>query len=608
MLRSVPIARAHAERQRILLGPGEDAAPGRRSREGGGGINWCKPEDSLMSILTGDAPWEVQRQQIDAAQRHHGNERPLEEPGPDPPAAAASLRERTEARCQRELDKMNFEWAPITMETVKAGHDKVAPGMFYGIEFPWSASTLMEMGPQWLTRAFHLAGTLDTSNWVKKIALDQKVKITGGNNGGKFLFEVTYGKPAPDLHTQLFAKVPFPLTGATFTDRLSSSVYKQPMDALEVNTYRCLEASLPVRIPRFYYGEVSNETSNFILITEQIRFRGLPGAGGARLGPLDIEGPYDKCKDFQLGGRDREYYMLLMGQLARLAAAHKRGAIPWRYGEPPREAWQYGLNLGTGRPQACTGENPLGCARKLEAALQFMSKTAPALYPAYVSDPPFQRKFMDVMLKLNAYSAELSYWKHSNPDYSALGHQNLNTDNAYFWRDRNGELDCGIFDFGGFGVSSLPHKIWWSLNMAEFDQVKANLDDYIESFIATYREHGGPQLDARTVKLALQITALQNCMIMVSAIPNSLKMCPAKEFLTIRDRHDPRIADNVDNKSTLRSCLHVLNMTVRMLEELRCDEALEGWVRDVWVGELGQAPKTEAEINDPDAGSGTTRW
>ena len=43
-------------------------------------------------------------------------------------------------------------------------------------------------------------------------------KVTTGNNGGKFLFEVEYEKASPDLHTKLFAKVPFPLSDKTKSD------------------------------------------------------------------------------------------------------------------------------------------------------------------------------------------------------------------------------------------------------------------------------------------------------------------------------------------------------------------------------------------------------
>merc|ERR1719433_2054506 len=131
--------------------------------------------------------------------------------------------------------------------------------MIYGMEFPWSAETLEEFGPAWLTQAFHATGVLDQNNEVTKLKLEKKIQVTGGNNAGKFLFEVDYKERTPDLHRQLFAKVPFPLSGPTKSDRLSSSVYKQMMDLSEINAYRILEASFPMKTPKYYFGDISNE-------------------------------------------------------------------------------------------------------------------------------------------------------------------------------------------------------------------------------------------------------------------------------------------------------------------------------------------------------------
>merc|ERR1712187_445754 len=99
--------------------------------------------------------------------------------------------------------------------------------------------------------------------------------------------------------------------------------------------------------------------------------------------------------------------------------------------------------------------------------------------------------------------------------------------------------------------------------MAEFDQVKENFDDYVDCYLEKYQEYGGPALDRDLTMMQIKVTALQNTMIMIAAVPNSLKQCGPKEWATIKDRHDPRIADNIDDKSTLRSCIHVLGITMR---------------------------------------------
>jgi len=578
-------------------------ALGERSIRGGDklrpdGLNWHKPEDDILNILTGDGPWNYKAIQV----RRQAKLQAFGQADSDP-WAAMSQQERKAARCRAELERPTITWSPITLDVVKQNHFRSAPGLFYGLEFPWTAQGLSELGPEWLTEAFHAAKTLPEDNWITGLVMEKVIKITAGNNAAKFLFEVKYARPSPELHTKLFAKCCFPMTPATQTDRLSSSVYKQPMDFLELNTYRCLEGSLPVNTPKFYFGDISNETSNWVLITERVLFTEIHGIDLSKeMKPFDIEGPYDKCKDWMLRGEDKEYYLLLCDQHARIAAAYKQGKIPWNYGTPPTDPAAYAMN-----PKQATGESPTLCRTKLQSALRFMSETAAPLYQPYLSEEDFQNRWTDTMLKLNAYSNELRYWKMKEQDYVSLGHGNLNTDNAYFWRDGGGQLDCGIFDFGGFGVSSLPHNLWWMLNMAEIDQVMHNLDTYIEAFVSRYKEYGGPSLDLATVRMMVIITALQNTSMMVAAVPNTLKMCPAKEWATIKDRHDPRVASNVDGKSTLRSCVHVLNSTTRIFEELSGGAVLEQWVQEVYVGQWGKAAKSEAVINTGQEG-GTARW
>lgn len=578
---------------------GEKSVRGRRSsalqrQEGKPGPgNWLTPADELLTLVTENAPWEHTVIKYQCAKGDDNSAEVVEAP-PE---------ERIAARCKYELERPVIGWFPVSMDTVKEGHAKRAPGSFYGLEFPWNEEMLDEFGPKWMTQAFHAAGTLPNTNYITKIIRQNKIKVTGGNNAGKFLFEVRYAKQGQGLHTHLFAKVPFALSGPTQSDRFSSSVYKQPMDFMELNTYRLLESALPFATPRFYYGDISNETTNFILITERVPFAEHQGRK-ARMAPYEVEGPFDKCKDFNLRQPHKEYYLVMLQKQALISAKWKLGGMPPAiYSDPSADPAAYGVS-----PVRATGENPGACSPKLDSAIKFMSETAKAVFPDFVKDEAFKQKFKDTMMKINAYTAELNYFKNADSEYCALGHQNLNVDNAYFWRDENNVLDCGVFDFGGFASSNLPHKIWWMLNMAEFENVKENMDEYIDAFTKMYHEYGGPMLDRELCRITVLVTALQNCMIMVAALPNALKQCPTKEWTTIKDRHDPRIADNVDNKSTLRTNIHVLNVTVRVLEEMEADKVMDEWIRDVWVGKYGQVEKTENMIYDSKANTETTRW
>jgi len=517
---------------------------------------------------------------------------------------AMTPQERLEWRCHREQDKLPARWRTITPEMVKLGHDTMSEGILYGTEFPWNEETLIELGPKWLTKAFHSAGTLNLDNEVTEIKLDP-MKIDAGNNAGKFLFEVTYAKDDPDLHTKLFAKVPFPMTKDSSADRISSSVMKQPMDLMEVNTYRLLESSFPMKIPKFYYGDISNTTSNFILITERVPFAEINGFyedGLKSLKPFEIEGPYEKCKDYRLRGTAKEYYTLLVQVHARIAGLWKAGKIcskgvmqkslsnPYAKLEPGNPA-SWGMDAAK-----ATGDDPAQASSKIQFAVKFISETAKQIYPSYVVDESFKKKFTETLMKFQAYNKELDYFRAHLPDYLSLGHANLNADNAFFWRDDSGTLDCGVFDFGGFGMRSVGQTIWWTFNCADFDQFKEHLPDYMDAFINLYHENGGPKIGKELLLQMICFSALENILYMVAAVPNCLKQCPAAEFATIRDRSDPRISGNITGKSTLRTTIQVMGNGIRLIEEMGVDLMLQRWIDDVFVGEWKQIAKSDEVV------------
>mmetsp|Transcript_20043 Transcript_20043/g.37693 ORF Transcript_20043/g.37693 Transcript_20043/m.37693 type:complete len:356 (+) Transcript_20043:50-1117(+) len=302
---------------------------------------------------------------------------------------------RIQQRCKKELKRKVPAWKTITNETVTENHEKVKKGMIYGVTFPWTEDMLhsSEWGAEWLTKAMHAAGTLPAENSVTKVIPDKKYKITTGNNGGKFLFEVEYAIPDDSLHTKLFAKIPHSMEKETMSDRLSSSVNKQPMELYEINTSRLLEAKLPVKIPRFYFGDISNETSNWILVTEAVQFHDpapLDFAGKTRdlpkekLKPFQIEGPYDKCMDWCLRGDPAEYYLALLRDGARMAGLYKAGG----FGDPklvakhfedmtnvPQEA--FGMHPG------CSGQPPNMLKPKIDMALSSLAMLPPSSTPAF---------------------------------------------------------------------------------------------------------------------------------------------------------------------------------------------------------------------------------
>jgi len=254
----------------------------------------------------------------------------------------------------------------------------------------------------------------------------------------------------------------------------------------------------------------------------------------------------------------------------------------------PKEAW--GMQPGV------TGEAAKTLKSKIDVAFNFIADTGKALFPEYVTKSDFKMKLKTVLMTLNAYKAELTYWRHADDDYVALTHQNMNVDNAYFWRDGQGQLDLGVFDWGNMGSRSLGNKLWWWLYCGDYDALTENIGGYIDCLVTTYHEHGGPLLDKELLRKQFIVTAIEQLQGLCAAVPQIMRMCPKKEWATIKDRYDPRVAENIDGKSTLRLYLQVMRTIMRIVEEWEGDKVLERWIKDFYCATMGQEKKTQAAI------------
>mmetsp|Transcript_79528 Transcript_79528/g.170462 ORF Transcript_79528/g.170462 Transcript_79528/m.170462 type:complete len:725 (+) Transcript_79528:70-2244(+) len=506
-------------------------------------------------------------------------------------------------RCNAEMKKKTVVWTEIEVATVTSNENKVAKGMIYGMEFPWTENMVESYGPEWLTKALIVAGAIDEENKVKRLTME-KQKVTTGNNGCKFMFKVKYKFLKRGLHEKLFAKVPFPLEGVTRTDRLSSSVNKQPSELHEINASRLLESILPCKIPKYYYGDISNDTSNWILITECIAFGdkekmnfGQPGPPKDQLEPYVIEGPYDKCADWNLRGNAEEYYPVMLRMGAKIAGMYKTGNLCnenvlrdnfTNMADKGYEFFPITLNNASGKM-------PKRVKQDVDKLIEFVGITE-KLFPKYCQEEEFADRLKRLLVKVNGYAGEISFWKHKDQAYIAFSHPNMNVDNAFWWRDEDNELNCGILDWGGAGIFSLGHRLWWWLYCSEFEVFRDNIDIWIQVFCDSYEEYGGPKLDALRMKMMIFITAFEQLIGLCAAIPEMYKMCGKGTWQFIQTRYDMRIADNVNGKSSLRLYLFVIHKVIRIIEEMGGYDLMEQWEAEEWCKGFQLPAKTPEQL------------
>ena len=90
------------------------------------------------------------------------------------------------------------------------------------------------------------------------------------------------------------------------------------------------------------------------------------------------------------------------------------------------------------------------------------------------------------------------------------------------------------------------------------------------------------------------LTGLQQMFGLVSAVGQIYKMCPKKEWATIKDRYDPRVGDNIHGKSTLRLYLQVMRTICLIVEEWKADKVVDDFEEKVTelLGGSKKAPST----------------
>jgi len=437
------------------------------------------------------------------------------------------------------------------------------------------------MGAAWLTKAFHLAGSMPTGNTVTKV---KNIKAyIGGGACAKLVFDVEYARPSKFLHTALFAKIPFECGGKTRSDRMQSSIMSQGGEIGEIGVSRCLESRLPFRIPRYYFGDISNETTNFIIITERIPF-------GQKEGSNQIDPPYEKGRDWELKGTSQEYYELLIRTGAKMAGMAKGEKLA------PQATLDKVFGNGAARPIEHWGMGPHNTGlqekefqAKIKMGSEFIGETAKALFPDAACNSDFIQTYKKVLSTVNVYTAEINWWCNRDPAYVAWSHGNLNVDNVFFWRDEENRLDVGVLDWGGARTDSMGWKLWWWLYGCEYDYLSANIDSLLDLFIKEYQAHGGPALEREELKWQFVLSALCQGVGLLGAVPQIYRMCSKKEWPTITDRKDPRIADNVDGKNTLRIYVLTFISVCRIIAEWDVPAKLEKWVQE--LTELTKIPR-----------------
>jgi len=417
------------------------------------------------------------------------------------------------------------------------------PGDYYGMVFPHSKNQIVDMGPKWLTEAFHKSGVMPLSNEVT--AIKDAKEFVGGGAGLKCILKVEYKEDKPYLHKELFVKLPHPPGGS---DRFYvSCMWNHDRPETIFNIW--LEKYVPFRVPKFYFGDICGKTTNFILITENIKWS---PTGKNTFEPNEIEPAYDKYKDWELPDGGPMYYTACCKALGKMAGFHKKGLLHPRVNEMfpmPGDCWEIPKNIPG--PDADTRKLNAGKADQL---VRFVGETAVAVFWKEITDKSFLEKWKTEMLHVMEYGIEIDCYcrgagtKAPN-DYVCLTHNNLQIDNAFFWRNESNEVEVGLLDWGVLACSPLVGALQGCISGAELDVLVEHHQSFIKAALDAYADSGGPTLDFERVRTMFFLQVGMWNTNIIANVAQVLKFTKTKEWAEITDWMDPRLVERFQTRA-----------------------------------------------------------
>lgn len=409
-------------------------------------------------------------------------------------------------------------------------------GDMLGHEFPTHAGALQRGGEPFLTSAFQAAGSLASDNRVTRITRFEEWR--GGSTGRKALLSLVYERPEPGLPQDLFVK---------FSRDFDDPIRDQAKVQMEAEVRFALLSRLPdfpIATPICLFADYELETGTGILITERIPF----GEDGA-------ERHYAKCKDFEMPDPAGHYDALVVA-LARLAAWHRGGRFP--------ENVMQGFEADARKVQVSNREpyTAQQIANRVARYADFAERF-PRLLPPLVRSESFLAKLAHDAPRFSEHTAAISEALHGDASLRALCHWNANVDNAWFWRNGEGRITCGLMDWGNVGQMNLAIALAGCLMAAEPDFVVHHLDRLLALLQSEFAHSGGGSLDIQRLKnhFALHI-ATSGLMWLLDAPVLIERHIP--DLADVESRFDPRIW----NAEFPRTQLHMLTVFLTLWDTL----------------------------------------
>ena len=197
--------------------------------------------------------------------------------------------------------------------------------------------------------------------------------------------------------------------------------------------------------------------------------------------------------------------------------------------------------------------------RRITRLAEF-AETHPGLLPANVRSPEFLARLADEAPQV--MEQEPAIWRYLAEvaaTTSPCRHWNANVDNAWFWTDDEGDLRCGLMDWGCVSQLNLAMAIWGAMSGAEIDLWDGHFDEFLELFCAEVRGSGGPELDPAELERQVVLYVVLMGVTWLLDVPALIRArVPDSGAATLRT--DPAIKSDEGVRAPLQMLANVLNL------------------------------------------------
>lgn len=430
---------------------------------------------------------------------------------------------------------------------VKELLQQTSAGDCFGLPIPRTADQMQsdDFGAEWLTKAMHAAGTLPKDNQVTRVLRVAELNCTGASKEGgaamKAFIDVEYLKPDVELHTELFAKYTWDFS----RDISGIGMTMGQDDAVEVICNMRLLHLLPFRSPKCYFADISRENTSFIIINEAIPYT---KDKGREFEPYEVLPGLGKCQDHLLT-HPMDYYFCCFRAMAQMGAWDYLGVFDDVIGKAERynEAQYLAATKPSRRPQTLkfleSARNTYD--KELEKMVNFIKTWCPKIAAPELRDEATLKRVKAELIEMAPYFSDMSdYYQRSNSDFVGLAHVNLQVDNAWFWRDEYGDLDCGVLDWGGISRQPFAAKFAGCVSGADSDILLAHIEGLCQCFCDEYHRCGGPKLPVKELLLRFHLNYITNLYFLHRFVSDHVYgETSQEEFLTFTGAFDERFQE-----------------------------------------------------------------